>query len=151
MIQSTDYRQPWQHHNYILCCILGIIAVHDLTNRKSHTNLRKWLSEALCHGMFPVRVKLHLYLLRVQNWKACTIKPETLALLNFGETWFKEFWQKKHWWYASKSANFYFILYAYFAWWLKFGDLTPICQIRQSFWFYGNMDILSKHFYSVLV
>lgn len=25
----------------------GIIGVHDLTNRKSHTNLRKWLSEAL--------------------------------------------------------------------------------------------------------
>ena len=33
----------------VLCA--GIIAVHDLTNRKSHTNLRKWLSEALCHSM----------------------------------------------------------------------------------------------------
>lgn len=25
----------------------GIILVHDLTNRKSHTNLRKWLGEVL--------------------------------------------------------------------------------------------------------
>ena len=43
----------------VVCCriiiiimLIGIIAVHDLTNRKSHTNLRKWLSEALCHSMF---------------------------------------------------------------------------------------------------
>ncbi|GFR62063.1 rab-like protein 3 [Elysia marginata] len=26
----------------------GIILVHDLTNRKSHQNLRKWLAETLC-------------------------------------------------------------------------------------------------------
>ena len=36
-------------------------------------------------------------------------------------------------------------MYTYFAWWLyfervKFGDLTPICQIRQSFWFYGIQE-----------
>ncbi|KAK8756819.1 hypothetical protein V5799_000485 [Amblyomma americanum] len=27
---------------------LGLILVHDLTNKKSHENLRKWLSEVLC-------------------------------------------------------------------------------------------------------
>ena len=37
-----------------------------------------------------------------------TVKPETLALLNFGETWFKEFWQKKRWRNAGKGA--YFVL-----------------------------------------
>ncbi|XP_013781168.1 rab-like protein 3 isoform X1 [Limulus polyphemus] len=29
-------------------CFQGIILIHDLTNRKSHQNLRKWLAELLC-------------------------------------------------------------------------------------------------------
>ena len=54
-------------------------------------------------------------------------------LLNLGEIQFKELWRN-----ASKSAYFCFILCAYFAWRLyfkrlKFGDLTPIHQIRPSF------------------
>ena len=45
-------------------------------------------------------------------------------------------WQKKCWQNASKSTYFCFILYAYLARLLyferlKFGDLTPICQIHQ--------------------
>lgn len=44
------------HASYFIGCMIcailtGIIAVHDLTNRKSHINLRKWLSEALSHSM----------------------------------------------------------------------------------------------------
>ena len=30
-----------------------------------------------------------------------TVKPETLTLLNFGESWFKGFWQNKHRWTAG--------------------------------------------------
>jgi len=30
----------------MLCCV-GIILVHDLTNKKSEQNLRRWLSEVL--------------------------------------------------------------------------------------------------------
>lgn len=30
--------------------LVGIILVHDLTNKKSHQNLRKWLCEALNKG-----------------------------------------------------------------------------------------------------
>ena len=56
----------------------------------------------------------------------CTVKLETLALAKSDS---KNF--------ASKSAYFCFILYAYFFLvafeGLKFGDLTPICQSRQSF------------------
>ena len=29
---------------------LGIILVHDLSNRKSHQNLRKWLAEVINRG-----------------------------------------------------------------------------------------------------
>ena len=39
-----------------------------------------------------------------------TVKQKTLALLNFGETWFKEYWQKELWWNASKSVYFCFVL-----------------------------------------
>ena len=35
-----------------------------------------------------------------------TVKPETLSLLNFGKTWFKEFWQNKLWRNAGKGAYF---------------------------------------------
>ena len=35
-----------------------------------------------------------------------TVKPETLALSNFGKNWFKEFWRKKRWRNSSKSAYF---------------------------------------------
>ena len=38
-----------------------------------------------------------------------TVKLETLVLLNFGKTWFKEFWWKKHWRNVSKSAYFYIV------------------------------------------
>ncbi|XP_065907896.1 rab-like protein 3 isoform X2 [Dysidea avara] len=37
----------------------GIIAVHDLTNRKSHTNLRKWISEALCQSSSNSELSSH--------------------------------------------------------------------------------------------
>ena len=32
---------------FYVCMHVGIVLVHDLTNRKSHQNLRKWLAEIL--------------------------------------------------------------------------------------------------------
>ena len=32
---------------FFLYLCIGIVLVHDLTNRKSHQNLRKWLAEIL--------------------------------------------------------------------------------------------------------
>lgn len=32
---------------YLSCSTPGIVLVHDLTNRKSHQNLQKWLAEVL--------------------------------------------------------------------------------------------------------
>jgi len=34
-------------------CYLGIILVHDLTNKKSQQNLRRWLSEVLNRDSKP--------------------------------------------------------------------------------------------------
>ena len=67
-----------------------------------------------------------------------TVKLETLALLNFDESWFIEFWRKKCWRIACKCCWIASFKGANFAWWLyferfKFGDFTLIRQIRQSF------------------
>lgn len=38
---------PWNVLTIDFCLISGVILVHDLTNRKSKQNLRKWLAEVL--------------------------------------------------------------------------------------------------------
>ena len=42
LVQIIKYFSSWQ--------FLGIILVHDLSNRKSHQNLRKWLAEVINRG-----------------------------------------------------------------------------------------------------
>ena len=64
-----------------------------------------------------------------------TVKTETLALLNFGKTWFNEFWWKKLW----QNARLYFDR-------LKYPRFAKIVKdsSRQSFWFYGISYLLER-------
>jgi len=53
--KNCTFRLVWYHfvsaclHLLLVCCcyFVGIILVHDLTNRKSQQNLQKWLAEVI--------------------------------------------------------------------------------------------------------
>ena len=90
--------------------------------------------DALSRVLYGTRLDYIEY--RVES--SYTVKLKTLALLNFDESWFIEFWRKKCWWIACKCCWIASFKGANFAWWLyferfKFGDFTLIRQIRQSF------------------
>ena len=74
---------------------------------------------------------VHVYVYKLyQMW--VTMKPETLALLNLVRSDSKIFDKRN----VDEMLVKALIFVLYFAWWLyfeRFDDFTPICQIGQSF------------------
>ena len=75
----------------------------------------------------------------IHSYTVRTVKPETLALLNFGETWFKEFWRNKRWWNAAYCC---YILYPWWLWKVVVRQFDPDLPnsskfYLSKFWFYG--------------
>ena len=105
-------------------------------------------TEIYCMSPYPYVMslgrRLSEYLLMLcSGVTKLTVKPETLALLNFGETWFKEFRRKKHWQNANKSAHF--------AWWLYFWKVKVWWFDLDSPSFYSSKFLVLRYHYITLL